>query len=389
MDDSTLLGIDRRLLGFASLSNFGMACSSSRFVMFSNFLGQYIPLDNGEPKIVLSGTEEEFIKTLFSRKVENDSKVLAIIDRYDGRTADRIDTTVERFVIYHDLVKDELNYINIPNHEKFNPKFGFTHRETNALDDIEYGDELPAGTKLSRTNSENERGELTIGLNVNICLASFKDVGEDPIVISDELAERGSFKTYETFRLEFGYQDVPLNLYGDDEYYKIMPDIGEYVNDDGILFATRNSNENGDESLYPALMSNRHLRCPRPLFDKCQFTSKAGGKVIDIKVIKSPKQKKLYTYTQIDQQMEKYVNSMNDFINTFIRTIEEIQAKYNNEIVIGDKLHKMMVDLYSIRDPRLTNVLNQSPLDLYFVEVVVEYSHKLNIGTKMSGLYGD
>ena len=383
------LKIDRRFLGFAALSNFGNECSSSRYVMFSNFLGQYIPLNNGDVKITLSGVEEEFVKTLFSRKVVNDSKIVGIVDRYDGKTSDRITTSVERFIIYVDLVKDEIDVISIPIYEKFSPKFGFNHRHTDALDDLDYGDILEAGTKVSRTNSENDNGELCIGLNVNMCLTSLKDVGEDAVVISESLAERGRFKTYETTRFQFGTKDIPLNIYGDDIEYKIVPDIGEYVHDSGILFATRSVYENNDDGLLPALMSARHLRYPRPIFDKCYYPKDNGGKVIDIKVIHTPKTRNNGTFTRINEQMDKYVKSLEDFNNLFILTVEGIQKSYGDTVKIGDKLHRMMVDIYSLRDNRLLNIANQEPLDLYTIDITLEFEHKLNIGMKLSGESGD
>jgi len=388
--EEELLAIDRRLMGFAALSNFGSQCSSSRYVMFSNFLGQYIPLEHGEPKIILSGVEKEFVKTLFGRKVKNDSRILGIIDRYDGKTVDRVNQSTEKFILYHDLVLDEINYINIPIYEKFSPKFGFSHREDPILDELEYGDEISSRTKLSRTNSENDDGDLCIGLNVNMCLASFKEGGEDAIVISDTLAKRGAFKTYETVKAQFGIKDLPLNLYGDDDNYKIMPDIGERVHESGILLATRHVHDNNDESMLPALMSRRHLAYQRPIFDNCVYVKDNTGVVIDIKVVHTPKIKKASTYTHIDEQMWKYVDSLSDFNKKFISTVETIQKDYEGtNTVIGDKLHKMMVDLYCVQDPKLVNIMSQEPLDLFMIEFTIEYNHELKIGTKMSGIYGD
>lgn len=383
------LATDKRLIGFSALSNFIDTCSSPRAVMFSSFISSFIPLEHGEPKIILSGVEEEFVKTLFHKKMKNDSKILAIVDRYDGKTNDRISTSTEKFIIYLDLELDEINYINIPIMEKYSPKFGFTHRETGVLNEIEYGDVIEKDTLLTRTNSQNDDGDLCVGLNVNMCLASLKEIGEDAIVISESLSERGSFKTYETIKLQFGLKDIPLNLYGDDTEYKIIPDIGENVHDSGILFASRHVYEHTDNSLLPAIMSARHLQSYRPIFDKCVYVKNNRGKVIDVKVLHTPKTKSSSTYTKVDAQMKKYVKSLEDFNTSFINTVESIQEMYGNDVKVGDKLHRYMVDLYSVRDPKLTNIMNQEPLDLYMVEIVVEFKHKLKVGNKLSGYYGD
>ena len=58
--------------------------------------------------------------------------------------------------------------------------------------------------------------------------------------------------------ISFGEDEVPLNLYGDDENYKIHPDVGELIRSDGVLFASRKL----ITGLYPIQMSRKALRTP-------------------------------------------------------------------------------------------------------------------------------
>ena len=63
--------------------------------------------------------------------------------------------------------------------------------------------------------------------------------------------------------MEFGANEFPLNLYGDDLHYKPFPEIGEAIREDGLLMALRRF----DANLAPAMVSRRDLQEIDYLFD--------------------------------------------------------------------------------------------------------------------------
>jgi len=382
-----IVGLDRRFLGFSGLANFGTQVSSSRYVMFFGFLTQYVPLRASEPPIALTGLEREFGKTLFNRRVENDSTVLGMVSRYNGKSGDSVIDEVETFVLVLDHEHNELDFVNIPKHEKHSPKFGYELTETEELLNCEYGDLLPGGTVLARTPSDKGNDDVSFSVNAIGALVSDKRVGEDAIIVSESFAKKCSFSTYQTFKFSTGMKSIPVNIFGDDDNYKVIKDIGETL-DDTILFATRKAAVDDNVMLYPALFSTKHLQCVDVMFDTVYNTNKARGKIVDIKVIRSERQRKVAVYTGIYDQLDRYADSYRLFMRTFIRDVENLKRMYP-DVKLSRKLHAEMVHYRLLLDEKTVNYENKDPLDLYHIEVTVEFKHSLRNGMKVAGKYGN
>lgn len=391
--------LNKRYLGFSGMANFGENVSSSRYAMFFGFFGQYVStLKNSEPPITLSGLEHDFGETLFSRRLPHDSTILSIIDRYYSPYKDGINTVCEKIVIYHDRETNQIDFMNIPYIEKHNPKFGFNHKPEPILDDVEYGDTLEAGTYLSRTNSDKGDGEVGFGLNVTGALISHKHVAEDTVIITESLSKRGEFTTYQTIEGMTGYNNIPLNAFGDDENYKVFPDLGEII-DDTVVFATRSlppstfksdgtDSKIGSAGHYISTYSNAHLQCLDPEFDRLYNVNKPKGKVVDIIVLKNPKGKKVASHHDAFGQLEKYANAYKAYAKQFVETIDKIKRDYKG-IPLSHKLHNEAVYFRSILDESIVKTKGLDKLDLYYVKIVVEFTHTLKKGMKVTGLYGN
>jgi len=378
--------LNTRFLGFSALANFGDQASSSRFVMFHNFLSQYVPLENSEPKIILSGLEREYGKTLFNRVVENDSAILGVVERYTG-LASAIQEKTEKVVFIYDSEYNELDYIDIPKFEKHNPKFGYSLKDTGVVDEAEYGDMLEKGTVLARVPSDKGDDNIGIGVNAIGALVTDKKIGEDAVVISESFAEKCSFNTWVTFKISTGINTIPLNIFGDLDNYKVMKDIGEGL-DDTVFFATRNASVGENELLYASLFSDEHLMSYDVNFDNLYNVNKSGGVIEDIKVIRTPKGKRVSMYTGIYEQLDKYADAYELYMRDFIKTLDNIKKQYP-DVKLSRKLHHMSVYYRSLLDPRIANFKDRNPLDLYHIEITVRFTHKLTKGKKITGLYGN
>jgi len=381
-----IVRLNTRFLGFSALANFGDGASSSRFVMFHGFLSQYVPLENSEPKIILSGLEREFGKTFFNKKIENDSALLGIVERYDS-LASSIKAKVEKVIFIYDGSYDELDIIDIPKYEKHSPKFGFNLKETDVLDDLEYGDQLEADTILARVPSDKGNDDIGVGVNAIGALVTDKKIGEDAVIISESFAEKCSFNTWATFKLSTGINTIPLNIFGDLDNYKVMKDIDETL-EDTVFFATRNAKVGEHQTLYASLFSDEHLMSYDVNFDNMYNVNKAGGVIEDIKVIRTPKGKRVSAYTGIYEQLDLYADAYELYMKEFIRTLDRIKKQYP-DTRLSRKLHHRSVYYRSLLDPRVSNFKDRNPLDLYHIEITVRFKHKLTKGKKVTGLYGN
>ena len=378
------LSIDPKLLGLTSLNQFSLNNSSPRGVMMLSQLSQAISLTNGDERIVQSGLETKLIDTLFKKQIKNESKLLAVIPKYRGVVKGDVDALIEVTLIYKDLITDTIEHMKIPRFDKHSNYFGFEYNWSDQLNNMEYGEILPAGTMLAQPKSVENDG-YKFGANVNACLVSMHEVGEDAIIISESCREKFRFKLWETRRISFGGDVIPLNLYGDENEYKIFPDIGERVHDSGILMATRKF----DEMLAPSLFSDKALREPNELFDECTYVRGRSGLVVNVEVIHTPKTRRTVFFSNTEDQAYKYSEALNRYNMQILNSCTDIKNDFGGNITYGNSLHRELVEIMALNEPDLENLYRKEPMNTFSIEITVEYDMLPREGYKLSGLSGD
>lgn len=104
---------------------------------------------------------------------------------------------------------------------------------------------------------------------------------EDGLVISESCRDKLKTKGYGAKVVEWGSDCYPLNLYGDDNDYKVFPDIGERVRRDGVIFAMREY----DPVLAVCNMTNEALQTINHTFDKITYVSLSSVDVEEMPII--------------------------------------------------------------------------------------------------------
>jgi len=270
------LRVREELLSLHALNPFISTASSPRCLMFSGHLSQIVVLAGGGlPQIIQTGLEQQLATNTFSKKIDSDSRVMAILKRYNGVSATSVTERAEYVVITQDAETDELDLISIPISHKLHQYFGFKYQiNEDVLNPTILNGVVPGGTILADSPAVSKDGDYMYGRPVNLAYLHVPEVTGDGVVISEDLAKKFEFKTYETVVAEFGEKSFPLNLYGDDDVYKAFPDIGEYINDDRVVMATRRY----ETSLSPGLVSKKDVREYSTNFDKPYYSKSNGGK---------------------------------------------------------------------------------------------------------------
>jgi len=339
------LKINEKLLSIHAINPFITNISSPRAIMMGSHISQMITLPNADERIIQTGLEKQLGENTFSKKLENDSRIINIIKRYSGLDNNSVNTTTELTVIYEDLVTGEIDYINVPNYFSLHQYFGFMYKwNEETLSSITANTILPKDTILADSPSVRENNSYAFGVNANIALLTMPEVAEDGVIISDEMAEKFAYDTIETRVVEFGTDSFALNMYGDEDNYKPFPEIGEKINDDGVVMVLREY----DPLLAPSLTSKKDVLEFDPTFDKAIYTKGPGGEIIDIKVYKSPAFKKeLYQGTEeiIDKYAKGLVKYYKDILDTYTKLSKEHYAKFrNSNLPISEKLNKLIID---------------------------------------------
>lgn len=222
---------------------FVMHDSPSRSVMDSSHMASRISLITPERKqTCMTGLEYEFGKYIDQPKVPYDCIVKTVIPRAPGLSEHNPEVilVVEREVETDEGTIDLMyDVVEVPFQKANNTYFGYTLEETDALRDTQFNNVLPAGTVLAKAASYAEDGSYMYGVNANVVYASHLATAEDGFAVREGWLDSIRYMTHTVNTVFLDRDDIPVNLYGDQEHFKMFPDVGERVRDGGLLLATR------------------------------------------------------------------------------------------------------------------------------------------------------
>ncbi len=371
--------------------------SSSRQYMFSSHIGQRLIIKSATERRVQTGMEIELAKYTFSIKMPTDGRIIKVIEKYPQTLGnDNISFNPETYVIYEDVHTKRIEYIDIPTYKSFHPYFGYRLVGKDAINQIYQGNVLNKGTILADSPAVSDLGGYKYGVELNLALMSHPAGSEDGIMISTDAIKKLAFNIYETRVIEFGEFKYLLNIYGDKDNYKCFPDIGEYVRSDGLIAVMRDY----DKEIAPAQMSYKDTMKIDHMFDECVYVNGNKGKVINIKIIYNKNSNNTLP-EGMDQNLNKYVVATRNFYKEMLDLERSIFKDRKNKFGI-DKLnispafHRLLVESNAMVNDggdRAATMINKtyrkSPMDIYRVELTIEYEITPTIGFKLTGCHGD
>lgn len=375
----------RKLLSSAGLSAYPQFTSPGRQQMYtSSHLAQKIVCLGMTERFQQTGMEQEFGKATFSVKMPCEGKILQIIRRYpEGDAADAIKENPETIVLYEDVDTKEVGMLTLPRFFSYHTYFGFPYNECKGINQLRLHAVIPKDTIFLDSPGVTESGNYAYGVELNTVFMSHPAISEDGFVISRDCLEKFRFKRYETRSVEFGEKRFALNLFGKNGEYKICPDIGEYVRDDGMLMALRTY----DEKLVPVDMNVNALKHVDYAHDERIYANGAGGKIIDIRVTTN------FDTTQgisnMDVQLEKYINQRRVYFEQVVKAYEQLRR--NKALQLTRELHNLIVKAYTelaSGKNRLGKLFRKTPLDHFRIDFVIEYTITPNIGFKLTEGFG-
>lgn len=396
-----------QMIGIHSLFSGVLHNSPSRSVMTSQHLAQHLKVSGLEPPRVMVGLEWEIGKYTFSTTMPHTGEIVRVIQRYKPG-ASGINGVPQLAVIYRKEVNNQYDYFTIDHYRSFHQYFGWQNKTTPAMNLLYVGSKILAGTKFADSPGVTDCGAYCYGVNFETACIDIPGVAEDGVIVSRSALKKLRIKVYETVEISFGRNSVPLNLYGNKDNYKIMPDIGEYVRPDGLCFVTRPNLP----LMSPALMNQRDLMNVDHVFDEKVYTREKsvdektanteqvhGGKVIDIQVVRNP-DCQYYLPPSMTAQLEKYAQALKSFSSDLL----SFENKY-----LGD-LRRIHRDARPNFSPKLIRELTraravtghsstrfQGPvglqyrrnaLDEYTVTMVIEHELEPRAGWKITDVNG-
>lgn len=368
-EEHILHGNKEAMLGRALLEPFTSMNSGSRKLMYAKELDQVFPLINGEKAIVETGYEIRYGNLSSSiEKAESDCVLLAKIPKFGFAPNHHY------YAIMGDANRRKLYVKERKSYNHITEAYGYLNNNS-GIDGINPGESITGGDILSRSTAFDDYGNRKDGINLLSIYQSLDDNYEDSIIILDEAAEKFTSPLIHTVTCNIADNHIPINWYGNDSVYKVMPDIGETLKD-CILSVFRT--EIKDECLYN---QTKERLTKIMMSDEKKIVRGEDLRVVDINIYSNNPDnlKNSPYYAQYNMYYQEQLRCANDIVDYVSKWIgqgytlsRDLQKLYYNSkrFLQGDKY----------MDKRLfTNLI---------VNIVVLEERRLNIGDKLADRNG-
>lgn len=353
-------------LGKELCQPFSAASSGARKLMFGTHIEHTLPLMKPEVPLIQTGFESEYGYSSSSYVVADyNAKVITKIEKYSMNPGYHYFILILR----EDGVMDIITRVSY-NH--ITETYGYCYN-TDFLDKLKPGSTISEGDVLYRSASFDEYGNKMDGINALVTYLACDDTIEDGILLSESAAKKFVSPLFKKIQLIINDNDIPLNMYGDNNEYKIIPDIGEEIKN-GILTAIRR--EDRDESFFTQSVD----RLRKIMMSDEKITTK--GKVIDIDV---------YCNNTDNIKNSIYNAQLLTYWEERIRWCRELVNEVNNMKEKGyTKMSYNLEKMYTIANMTIEGKkFNRTkPFSNIGLDIIVMEETPINQGDKLSNRYG-
>ncbi|MGL5328051.1 MAG: hypothetical protein ACRDD7_02200, partial [Peptostreptococcaceae bacterium] len=276
---------------------------------------------------------------------------------------------------YYLIIKDretgEYDVIERISYNHITETYGYLY-DNKYVDSLNVGSTIPKGNTVTKSTSFDENDNRMDGVNLETPYMSCELTKEDGIILSETGAYKLRSPLLKKVQVVVNDNDIPLNIFGNADFYKSFPNVGEEVTN-GILFASRR--EKKEESLFTQAIS----RLQQTMMSDTTYP--VHGKVIDIDI-----------YCNNPEALEdSYYNSQLKFYyDKHIEFIRDFSAIVGNLIAQGGKcsyeLQKQYYNYKKILEGG--QYIKDKPFSNIIIEFVVLEESIVKVGDKISNRHG-
>lgn len=353
---------------------------------------EYLPIETDLP-ICLTGMESQMAKFSTSIKAPTNMLICSVVPKHnqvvgllDNKRAN------ECTIIYHDIERNELNYLVLPDTAFHHERFSYTYTNTPIVKNLRSGTFVEKDTVFSTTSAIKE-GEFYAGgnRNLNVLFMDRPSGIEDALEITEEACAKFTGMISKKFTYLFNNEWYPMNTHGDINNYRPFLKEGETVdNEDGLLCAFRLYDENN----IGADFSPRGLMDIDYDSDMLVYTER--GAVVTSINIQQPKSSN--NKNIISQEVE---NAFRELYKPQLDYAERLRAAANDaakqqKVQFSPELTAMLGDLFRYEEIRNVNNVphpthfkhRMSKVESWMIEITVMYKFKPGLTAKLSNNHG-
>lgn len=287
--------------------------SANRCGMTAHHFDQFICLEKPEPPILATGVENIVGKySQYHSEAKHDLLVLKKIVKYE----DIVEHPNYYYLFVQDIETGIYDVIYRKPFEDLQEDYGFSY-DNKYLDQLSVGDVIPANTMYSKSNSYDDYGNYSYGVNANVLFCHSPYNYEDAGAVREGFCKKMQTLEVLDIKVNNNTNEIPLNQLGGDEDYKAFADINEEVGK--YLIALRPM----DQSRALHDLSDRSLRQIRPT-DHCKFPTTPEMIVADISIYSN---KPEIEATKANAQIIKYYNSQLKYWRELYEACKEYEEK--------------------------------------------------------------
>ncbi len=344
--------------------------SGPRQHLFSTQVSQAVMLNNPETPRVFTGYEKTFGKYVDSyMKSTTDYEIVDKIYRHSNFP------NMIYLLVVKELGTNSYDVIKVSHYEKMSESHGYL-RPFDYVDDKGIGSIVSKDEMVFRANTIDEHGNYRYGVNAKTVSMSLCENEEDATIVSRSFAEKTTFNLITKTECTWNLNDIGINLYGDFDNYQFVPNIGEYVDERGILFALRKiSNKNIASDLTDQALMQLY-------YDDRMFKGK--GMVVDID-IKVNDIEGLKTDQHREQLYKLYTDQFR-YNQEVYNTLSKIVKNKSNKV--SYKLEQELFNATNYINPNIKYSSNSGNFEFAYITIYTSYTTGLQRGFKMTNRCG-
>lgn len=383
---------DHRLLGISPLLNpFADHVSSQRGKMFSDHAPQSLVLNGSEFARVFTGYENQVGEyEVSTTNRDQDVQVLEVIPKFTVNCGSQpLIYNPTYTVVYLGLQDGKVGYFDLCKFTARSNGYGYINNIEGASNWLQQQTVIPKDVKLS-TSPSHKNGKYCYGTNLRVAYMSLPHVTEDAFIISKTASEKCGSCLVDSVTINIRGDQMPVNLYGDEENYKFFPDIGEQVRDDGILCALRKPT--ADSFIYDTAKEN--LSTVQLLHDNVFYVPK-GATILDVDVVINRTSYKSHPmFAQCEkyrEQLDRYYERIVALFNEIKRAGRGITNSFNN--FVSTAVGQLLVDNRRVAGmeskKKVKPKLKKEIIEYISLKITYKCDRKLENGFKLAGRYGN
>ena len=340
--------------------------SGSRKIMNGTHQSHTLVLTRAEIPFIETGFENRFGDCSSSIiEADDDYQVIAKIPKFSHAPNHHY------WMILRSLNSNKLHCIERISYIFRTEVYGYLHNNS-MMDAYQPGAVIRKGEVLRRSTGFDKYGNKTNGLNLNTAYMCNDKNMEDSVIISDLCQQKMAAPLIRNVRIILNENDIPLNLYGDDNLYKVCPDVGEEVKD-GVLLAYRR--EKKEEAIYT--QSVKMLQQFMMSDEKITI----NGTVIDFNI---------YCNNIENLRQNSYNAQFCAYYNDRLRFAQQVMDAVGGYVSNGYEMTYDLEKLFNICNQELNGYkfMDKRSFSNLTLEYVVMENRNLDIGDKVADRYG-